>query len=81
MTSTKQEQDVPYEVLPSGRKRYTRATVVDIVLSVILPLWGLVIGGLALVKGERKRGFTMIGVGAVFTTLAVLYQLYNASIP
>lgn len=51
-------------------ERYEKATIGDIILSVILPFWGVSIGLIALCKGEKKRAFTMIGIGAVNLGLA-----------
>lgn len=68
----------PYEILPNGKKRYTRATAVDIVLSVILPFWGLVLGGIALARGEAKRGKTMMLIGAIFLAVVVITRFLPA---
>ena len=63
----------PYEILPNGKKRYIRATIGDIVFSLLLPFWGVVIGGIALARDEAKRGKTMMLIGAV--ELAILLAL------
>jgi len=48
-----------------------KATVVDIIISVILPGWGLIVGALAFfAKGEKKRGATMMIIGAFITSVA-----------
>jgi hypothetical protein len=53
-----------YEVLPSGRKRLLKATVLDIVISIFIPGWGIIVGAIALfVKHEKKRGLTMMIIG------------------
>lgn len=54
-----------YEILPNGKKRYLRATGGDVFFCVLLPFWGLVIGGIAFVRGEKKRGQTMMLIGCV----------------
>lgn len=46
-----------------GRKRLSKATRGDIILSVLLPGWGVLIGLIALCKGEKKRAVTMIAIG------------------
>lgn len=42
-----------------------KATTGDIVLSVIIPGWGVLIGLIALVKKEVRRGLTMLGISAL----------------
>lgn len=42
-----------------------KATTGDIVLSVIIPGWGVLIGLIALVKKEIRRGLTMLGISAL----------------
>lgn len=42
-----------------------KATTGDIVLSVIIPGWGVLIGLIALVKKEVRRGLTMFGISAL----------------
>ncbi len=50
-----------FKILPSGRKRYLNVTAVDIIVSLLLPFWGIVIGFLAVIfKGEKKRGMIMM---------------------
>jgi hypothetical protein len=39
-----------------------KATTGDIVLSVIIPGWGALIGLIALIKKEFRRGLTMLGI-------------------
>jgi uncharacterized membrane protein YhfC len=57
----------------SGGK-LAKATVMDIILSVAIPGWGVLIGLIALVKREIKRGLTMIGIGAV---MIAIYTVLN----
>ena len=64
-----------YEILPNGKKRYTRATVVDIVVSMLLPFWGFGIGGLALAKGEKNRGKVMMLIGGAELLVLVLLRI------
>ena len=54
-------EDDKYQVLPNGKKVLKNATPMDIILSVIVPIFGLIIGIYALIKGEKKRGFTLLG--------------------
>lgn len=42
-----------------------KATTSDIVLSLIIPGWGFLIGLIALIKAEVKRGLTMLGISAL----------------
>lgn len=58
-------------------KKLEEATKADIVLSIILPFWGLVIGLVAFLRGEKKRGQTMMGTGLAFLVLwiALRYSL------
>lgn len=62
-----------YEILPDGRKRFLKATPVDIIVSIILPFWGLAIGGYAYFgKGETKRGATRMIIGAIVLFLCII---------
>jgi len=54
-----------------GRKRFPKATTGDIILSVLLPGWGVLIGLIALCKGEKKRAVTMIAIGACILALII----------
>jgi hypothetical protein len=69
------DSSTPYEILPNGKKRYTRATGVDIVFSIFLPLWGVVIGGIAALRGETKRGATMMLIGAIALSVFILIRI------
>jgi hypothetical protein len=60
----KQYLRATYVVLPNGEKRYLRATNGDIALSILLPLWGVVVGGIAASRCEKARGLTMMSIGA-----------------
>jgi hypothetical protein len=53
-------------------RQFEKATTGDIILSVILPGFGVLIGLMALCRGERKRATTMISVGACIILLLVL---------
>ena len=68
-------EETGYEILPNGKKRYLKATVGDIVFCIILPFWGLLIGGIALARGEAKRGLTMMPLGAALLMVIVLVRL------
>jgi hypothetical protein len=56
-----------------------KATTGDIVLSLILPGWGLLVGLIALVKGEARRAFTMMALSAVLISVYVVYRLNSNS--
>ena len=47
-------EDDKYQVLPNGKKVLKNATPMDIILSVIVPIFGLIIGFMLLSK-EKKR--------------------------
>lgn len=49
--------------VPAKKSKLEKATTGDLVLSVLLPGWGVLVGLIALVKGEGKRAATMIGIG------------------
>jgi len=59
------EEGKAYIILENGKKHYVKATVIDIIFSLILPFWGLVIGLVAIARGEKKRGQTMALIGVV----------------
>ncbi|MGH3626906.1 MAG: hypothetical protein ACRDRL_05620, partial [Sciscionella sp.] len=52
-----------------------KATVGDIVLCVIIPGWGILVGLIALAKREWKRGATMILISAVLIAIFVAWKL------
>ena len=67
-----------YEILPNGRKRFLKATGLDIVISIFLPGWGLIVGAMAfLIKGEKKRGATMMIIGAIVLFLVIISGNFN----
>lgn len=63
-----QEND-KYQVLPNGKKILKNASLIDIILSIIIPIFGLIIGIYALIKGEKKRGFTLLGIFALYCVI------------
>lgn len=63
-----------YEILPNGKKRYLKATWFDIVVSAVVPIWGLVVGVFALTKGEKRRGLTMIAACVAGGVLVALLR-------
>ncbi len=58
--------------LTMNPNRLEKATPGDIVLSVALPGWGIVVGLMALAKGEKKRAKTMIAIGACGVAIVLL---------
>jgi hypothetical protein len=50
-----------------------KPTIGDLVLSFLLPGWGLIVGVIALVKTEWKRGAIMIAIS--FTLLLIIFSL------
>jgi len=54
-------------------KKLEKATTADIILSCLLPFWGLVVGVVALVKGESKRAGTMMLISGIL--LIALFAL------
>ena len=76
-TSPKYIVKQPYEVLPNGKRRYIRATGIDMFISGIFPIVGLIIGAMALVRGERQRGLTMMGIAIVLTLIVVIIRKSN----
>jgi hypothetical protein len=50
-----------YVILPDGRIRFLKATFRDILLSVVIPPVGFLVGFFAFtLKGEKRRGATMM---------------------
>ena len=62
----------------SDPKRFEKATTGDIILSVILPGWGILIGLMALCKGEKQRAKTMMGIGACLLVALILIGFLRA---
>lgn len=52
-----------------------KATTVDIVLSCLLPFWGIVVGFIALAKGEKKRAGTMILISGILLAAWIIWRL------
>jgi hypothetical protein len=51
---------------------HDRATAIDIIISIIFPLGGIVVGLIALCKGEKKRAITMFAIGICITILQII---------
>ena len=51
-----------------------KSTTSDIIFSVIIPGWGVLIGLIALIKQELKRGFTMIGISALMIIVIAILR-------
>ena len=64
-----------YEILPNGKRRYLKATVGDIFFCCLLPFWGLIVGGIAFSRGEKKRGQTMMLLGLALVAVVVLVRI------
>lgn len=71
----RQQKSQYFEILPNGKKRYLRATAIDIVFSVIFPFPCLIIGFITSSRGERKRGRTMMFIGGSLSILNALFGL------
>jgi hypothetical protein len=60
---------IAHQSLTSQQKedfmKLEKATTGDIVLSVIIPGWGGLVGLIALIKKEVRRGLTMLGISAL----------------
>lgn len=50
-----------------------KATTGDIILSLIIPGWGALVGCFALIKKEFRRGLTMLGLSVLM--IAVITAL------
>jgi hypothetical protein len=59
---------------PKAGGKLEKATVMDIILSVVIPGWGVLIGCIGLVKREFKRGLTMIAISAA---MIVIYTVLS----
>ena len=61
---------------PSPKKapKLAKATVADIVLCVVIPGWGILVGLIALAKREWKRAATMIGISALLLAVFVMWS-------
>ena len=73
--SEKNQASETYEILPNGKKRYLKATVGDYIFTILLPFWGLLIGSIAILRGEKKRGQTMFLLGVAVLILIALLPL------
>jgi hypothetical protein len=51
-----------------------KATTSDIILSIIIPGWGLLIGIIALIKKENQRSLTMLGISALMIFLIAILR-------
>jgi hypothetical protein len=61
------------KVIPDKKERLEKATTLDVIISIFLPGWGLIVGALAFfIKGEKKRGATMMIIGAIILFLLII---------
>jgi hypothetical protein len=67
--------------VPAKKAKLQKATLGDIILSMILPTWGVIVGVIALIKGERKRAATMIALGGVIAAICVWLWLLDRARP
>lgn len=51
-----------------------KATTGDTILSVVIPGWGLLIGLIALIKKEFRRGLTMIGLSLLMILVIAILR-------
>ena len=68
--------NLDYEITASGRKRYLKATTFDILISICIPGWGVLVGFMAFFKGEGRRAMTMIILGLIPISIG-LYQRFH----
>lgn len=59
------------------KMKLSKATTGDIVLSLLVPGWGLLVGLIALVKGELKRAGTMMAISAALIALLIGIGFYQ----
>ena len=59
--------------------KYEKATKGDIGLSLVVPVYGLLVGVLALLKGEFRRALTMMILSALVGTALVFYWTEQSS--
>jgi len=63
----------PTKVAPAKKFQMPvrNATVYDILLSVLMPFWGIIVGMIAICKGETRRGLTMFAAtGSAMVVMA-----------
>lgn len=58
--------------LENGKKYYTRATVIDIIIAVLIPIIGVITGLIALMKKEYKRGWTIMAISLTLIAILVI---------
>ncbi|MGL4667699.1 MAG: hypothetical protein ACRCWR_07190 [Saezia sp.] len=58
------QNNLPYEILPNGKTRYLRATAVDIIICVLIPIIGVILAVVAMARKENKRAVTMVIISA-----------------
>lgn len=66
----------PVNQSPKKAPKLTKATVADIVLCLIIPGWGILVGLIALAKREWKRAGTMILISVI---LLAVFWIWMAS--
>ena len=59
------ESNKPWILLENGKRHYIRASAIDIILALIVPAIGPILGLVSLIKKEYKRGLTMIAIGSI----------------
>lgn len=72
-----QPEAVTQQAAPA-KTRLAKATVGDIILSLVIPGWGVLIGLIALIKREFKRGLTMIILGVIMIAIYTAFSMYSS---
>lgn len=54
--------------------KHEKATTGDVILSLILPGWGVLVGIIALAKKEVRRGLTMIGLSITLVLIMAVLR-------
>lgn len=73
--------NLDWEITARGRKRYLRATTFDKLISLVFPGWGLLVGLIAGLKGERKRAITMIIIGLIPISIGICQRVRIELLP
>lgn len=57
-------------------QRLEKATIGDVILSLVLPGWGVLVGLMALCKGEKRRAAAMIAIGTCVILALILTRRF-----
>lgn len=63
--------------MKAEKQRLSGPTIVDVIVSCLIPFWGLIVGIIALIKGEFRRSAWMVGISCALLGLLVAVSMHS----